>query len=146
MLNAAKSSFLGPNGAGKTTTVEMLVGLRKPTSGGATGLEYDMVKDRNEIKKRIGVLLQSFNTYDRLTVKENIEYFADVFDCRPGVDSLIQLFDLGDKRNVQFKNLSGGLKQRLGIAVALVNDPEIIFLDEPSSGLDPTAQTQQQTS
>jgi len=132
-------AFLGPNGAGKTTTVEMLVGLRKPTSGGATVLGFDMIKERKEIKKRIGVLPQSFNTYDRLTVKENIEYFAGVFDCRPNVDELIKLVDLEDKKKEQFKNLSGGLKQRLGIAVALVNDPEIVFLDEPSSGLDPKA-------
>jgi ABC-2 type transport system ATP-binding protein len=132
-------AFLGPNGAGKTTTVEMLVGLRKPTSGGARVLGFDIVKEQKEIKKRIGVLPQSFNTYDRLTVKENIEYFAGVFDSRPDVDGLIKLVDLEDKKKEQFKNLSGGLKQRLGIAVALVNDPEIVFLDEPTSGLDPKA-------
>ncbi len=132
-------AFLGPNGAGKTTTVEMLVGLRKPTGGRANVLGFDIVKEQKEIKKRIGVLPQSFNTYDRLTVKENIEYFAGVFDSRPDVDGLIKLVDLEDKKKVQFKNLSGGLKQRLGIAVALVNDPEIVFLDEPSSGLDPKA-------
>jgi ABC-2 type transport system ATP-binding protein len=132
-------AFLGPNGAGKTTTVEMLVGLRKPTSGGASVLGFDIVKEQNEIKKRIGVLPQSFNTYDRLTVKENIEYFAGMFDCRPDVNGLIKLVDLEDKTKEQFKNLSGGLKQRLGIAVALVNDPEIVFLDEPTSGLDPKA-------
>ncbi len=132
-------AFLGPNGAGKTTTVEMLVGLRKPTSGGAHVLGFDVVKEQKEIKKRIGVLPQSFNTYDRLTVKENIEYFAGVFDSHPDVEGLIKLVDLEDKAKEQFKNLSGGLKQRLGIAVALVNDPEIVFLDEPSSGLDPKA-------
>jgi ABC-2 type transport system ATP-binding protein len=132
-------AFLGPNGAGKTTTVEMLVGLRKPTSGGASVLGFDIVKEQNEIKKRIGVLPQSFNTYDRLTVKENIEYFAGMFDCRPDVNGLIKLVDLEDKTKEQFKKLSGGLKQRLGIAVALVNDPEIVFLDEPTSGLDPKA-------
>ncbi|MBN1244711.1 ABC transporter ATP-binding protein [Candidatus Bathyarchaeota archaeon] len=132
-------AFLGPNGAGKTTTVEILVGLRKPTSGGATVLGFDIAKDLKEIKKRIGVLPQSFNTYDRLTVKENIEYFAGMFDSRPDVDGLIKLVDLEDKKKEQFRNLSGGLKQRLGIAVALVNDPEVVFLDEPTSGLDPKA-------
>ena len=132
-------AFLGPNGAGKTTTVEILVGLRKPTSGGATVLGFDIAKDREEIKKRIGVLPQSFNTYDRLTVKENIEYFAGMFDSSPDFDGLIKLVDLEDKKKDQFRNLSGGLKQRLGIAVALVNAPEVVFLDEPTSGLDPKA-------
>lgn len=132
-------AFLGPNGAGKTTTVEILVGLRKPTRGRAYVLGFDIAKDQKEIKKRIGVLPQSFNTYDRLTVKENIEYFAGMFDSQPDVDGLIKLVDLEDKKKEQFKNLSGGLKQRLGIAVALVNDPEVVFLDEPTSGLDPKA-------
>jgi ABC-2 type transport system ATP-binding protein len=132
-------AFLGPNGAGKTTTVEILVGLRKPTSGRAHVLGFDIAKDQKEIKKRIGVLPQNFNTYDRLTVKENIEYFAGMFDSRPDVDGLIKLIDLEDKKKEQFRNLSGGLKQRLGIAVALVNDPEMVFLDEPTSGLDPKA-------
>jgi ABC-2 type transport system ATP-binding protein len=132
-------AFLGPNGAGKTTTVEILVGLRKSTSGRAHVLGFDIAKDQKEIKKRIGVLPQSFNTYDRLTVKENIEYFAGMFDSQPDVDGLIKLVDLEDKKKEQFKNLSGGLKQRLGIAVALVNDPEVVFLDEPTSGLDPKA-------
>lgn len=132
-------AFLGPNGAGKTTTVEMLECLRKPTSGKAHVLGYDISKDQANIKKRTGVLPQDFYTYERLTVKETIEYFAGMFNKHPDVDELIKLVDLEDKKNVQFKHLSGGLKQRLGIAVALVNDPELIFLDEPTAGLDPKA-------
>lgn len=132
-------AFLGPNGAGKTTTVEMLECLRKPTSGKAYVLGYDISKDQANIKKRTGVLPQDFYTYERLTVRETIEYFAGMFNKHPDVDELIKLVDLEDKKNVQFKHLSGGLKQRLGIAVALVNDPELIFLDEPTAGLDPKA-------
>jgi ABC-2 type transport system ATP-binding protein len=132
-------AFLGPNGAGKTTTVEMLECLRKPTSGKAFVLGSDISKDKEEIKKRTGVLPQDFYTYERLTVKETIQYFAGMFNSHPDVDGLIKLVDLEDKKNAQFKHLSGGLKQRLGIAVALVNDPELIFLDEPTSGLDPKA-------
>ena len=132
-------AFLGPNGAGKTTTVEMLECLRKPTSGKAFVLGLDIAKDQMEIKKRTGVLPQDFYTYERLTVKETIQYYAGMFNSRPDVDGLIKLVDLEDKRNVLFKHLSGGLKQRLGVAVALVNDPEVVFLDEPTSGLDPKA-------
>jgi ABC-2 type transport system ATP-binding protein len=132
-------AFLGPNGAGKTTTVEMLECLRKPTSGKAFVLGSDISKDQEEIKKRTGVLPQDFYTYERLTVKETIQYFAGMFNSHPDVDGLIKLVDLEDKKNAQFKHLSGGLKQRLGLAVALVNDPELIFLDEPTSGLDPKA-------
>jgi ABC-2 type transport system ATP-binding protein len=132
-------AFLGPNGAGKTTTVEMLECLRKPTGGKAYVLGYDISKDGENIKKRTGVLPQDFATYDRLTVKETIQYFAGMFDSHPDIDGLIKQVDLEDKKNTLFRNLSGGLKQRLGIAVALVNDPELIFLDEPTSGLDPKA-------
>jgi len=132
-------AFLGPNGAGKTTTVEILECLRKPTSGKAYVLGFDIEKNQREIKRRTGVLPQSFYTYERLTVKETIQYYAGVFDAKPDVDELIRLVDLTDKKNVLFRKLSGGLRQRLGIAVALVNDPEIVFLDEPTAGLDPKA-------
>ena len=132
-------AFLGPNGAGKTTTVEMLECLRKPTSGKAYVLGYDISKDGEKIRKKTGVLPQDFASYDRLTVKETIQYFAGMFDSHPDVDGLIKQVDLEDKKNALFRNLSGGLKQRLGIAVALVNDPELIFLDEPTAGLDPKA-------
>lgn len=132
-------AFLGPNGAGKTTTVEMLECLRKPTSGKAFVLGLDIAKDQMAIKRKTGVLPQDFYTYERLTVRETIQYYAGMFNSRPDVEGLIKLVDLEDKKNVLFKHLSGGLKQRLGIAVALVNDPEVIFLDEPSAGLDPKA-------
>ena len=132
-------SFLGPNGAGKTTTVEILECLRKPTSGSAYVLGFDISKDQDEIKKRIGVLPQEFNTFDSLTVRENLQYFAGMFGSSVDIDRLIKLVDLEDKRNEQYKKLSGGLKQRLGVAMALVNDPEVVFLDEPTAGLDPKA-------
>jgi ABC-2 type transport system ATP-binding protein len=132
-------AFLGPNGAGKTTTVEMLECLRKPTSGKAFVLGLDIAKDQMAIKKKAGVLPQDFYTYERLTVRETIQYYGGMFDSHPDVDGLLKLVDLEDKKNVLFKHLSGGLKQRLGIAVALVNNPELIFLDEPSAGLDPKA-------
>jgi ABC-2 type transport system ATP-binding protein len=92
-------AFLGPNGAGKTTTVEMLECLRKPTSGKAYVLGYDISKDQANIKKRTGVLPQDFYTYERLTVKETIEYFAGMFNKHPDVDELIKLVDLEDKKN-----------------------------------------------
>jgi len=132
-------SLLGPNGAGKTTTVEILECLRRPTSGRAYVLGFDISKDQDEIKKRIGVLPQEFNTFDSLTVRENLQYFAGMFGSSVDIDGLIKLVDLEDKRNEQYKKLSGGLKQRLGVAMALVNDPEVVFLDEPTSGLDPKA-------
>ncbi|MFH0897050.1 MAG: ABC transporter ATP-binding protein [Candidatus Bathyarchaeota archaeon] len=132
-------AFLGPNGAGKTTTVEILECLRKPTSGKAYVLGLDTAKNPSDIKKRTGILPQNFNTFERLTVRETIQYYASLFNARPDIDELIRLVDLEDKKNVLFRNLSGGLKQRLGIAVSLVNDPEVVFLDETSAGLDPKA-------
>ncbi len=132
-------SLLGPNGAGKTSTVEVLECLRTPTSGRSFVLGFDISKDQDEIKKRIGVLPQEFNTFDSLTVRENLQYFAGMFGSSVDVEGLIKLVDLEDKRDEQYKKLSGGLKQRLGVAMALVNDPEIVFLDEPTAGLDPKA-------
>jgi ABC-2 type transport system ATP-binding protein len=132
-------AFLGPNGAGKTTTVEMLECLRTPSSGTASVLGLDIAKDQSEIRKRIGVLPQKFNTFDRLTVRESLKYYAMMYENSQDVDELISSVDLADKANTQYKNLSGGLKQRVGVAIALVNDPQIVFLDEPTEGLDPKA-------
>jgi ABC-2 type transport system ATP-binding protein len=132
-------AFLGPNGAGKTTTVEMLECLKTPTSGSVSLLGLDLKKDEMAIKEKIGVLPQSFNAFDFLTVRENIDYFGQMYARRIDADQLIQMFDLAAKKNTQFKNLSGGLKQRVGIAISLINDPEVVFLDEPTTGLDPKA-------
>ena len=132
-------AFLGPNGAGKTTTVEILECLREPTGGEAEVLGFNIKKrtDQHEIRKRIGVLSQDFNTFDLLTVRENIEYFLSMYLKKGDPSELIKLVGLEDKTNALYKHLSGGLKKKLGIAIALVNDPELIFLDEPTTGLDP---------
>ncbi|HEY3274341.1 MAG TPA: ABC transporter ATP-binding protein [Methanocella sp.] len=132
-------AFLGPNGAGKTTTVEILECLKTPTAGTISVMGHDIRKDEQMIKETIGVMPQSFSAFEYLTVWENIDYFGQMYKKSVSVDGLIKTFDLVDKRDTLFKNLSGGLKQRVGIAIALVNDPEIVFLDEPTTGLDPRA-------
>jgi ABC-2 type transport system ATP-binding protein len=133
-------AFVGPNGAGKTTTVEIIDTIRTPTSGTVRLLGMDVTKRTRDILPRIGVLPQGFTSFDRITVTETIQYYSRLFSRRnPDVEGLIELVNLQDKSREQFQNLSGGLKQRLGIAVALVNDPEVVFLDEPTTGLDPRA-------
>jgi ABC-2 type transport system ATP-binding protein len=133
-------AFLGPNGAGKTTTVEIIETIRLPTSGKVSVLGMDVTRKKRDIVQRIGVLPQGFSSFDRVTVRESIQYYSRLFGGKTtDVDGLIELANLKDKSREQFKNLSGGLKQRLGIAIALVNDPEIVFLDEPTTGLDPRA-------
>lgn len=134
-------AFLGPNGAGKTTTVEILECIRSLTGGSAKVLGYDVTKkdDVEEIKKRIGVLPQAFSALDKLTVKENIDLIGDMYEKHLDIAEVIKLLDLEDKTNEKFENLSGGLKQRVGVAAALVSDPQLVFLDEPTTGLDPKA-------
>jgi ABC-2 type transport system ATP-binding protein len=133
-------ALLGPNGAGKTTTVEIIDTIRAPTSGKVTLLGMDVTKKKHDIVGRIGVLPQGFNSFDRITVRESLQYYSRLFCCRNAdIDGLIELVNLKEKSKEQYKNLSGGLRQRLGIAIALVNDPEVVFLDEPTTGLDPRA-------
>jgi ABC-2 type transport system ATP-binding protein len=133
-------ALLGPNGAGKTTTVEIIDTIRPPTSGRVFLLGMDVTKKKLDIVRRIGVLPQGFNSFDRITVRETLQYYSRLFSCRNSdIAGLIELVNLEDKANEQYKNLSGGLRQRLGIAIALVNDPEVVFLDEPTTGLDPRA-------
>ncbi len=134
-------AFLGPNGAGKTTTVEILECIRPLTDGSARVCGYDVTKgsEVKEIKKRIGVLPQDFNALDKLSVKENISLIGDMYDKHLSIDEVIKTLNLEDKANAKFDSLSGGLKQRVGVAAALVSDPQLVFLDEPTTGLDPKA-------
>ena len=132
-------AFLGPNGAGKTTVVEILECLRSPTSGSVSLMGLDTRRNAGKIKSLIGVLPQSFSALDWLTVWENLDYFAHLYPKHVDIDALIEMFGLTEKRNIPFKQLSGGQKQRVGIAISLVSDPEIVFLDEPTTGLDPKA-------
>ena len=131
--------LLGPNGAGKTTTVEILEGLRAPDDGQATVLGVDVAKGADALKPRIGVSLQTAALYPKLTVVEVIDLFRSFYPKPRPTDELIDLLELGERRNAQTQVLSGGQRQRLSIALALVNDPELVFLDEPTTGLDPAA-------
>lgn len=131
--------FLGPNGAGKTTAIEMLQGLRTPTSGEVTVLGLDLEADLYEIKDRIGVVPQSFSTFERLTVRENVSLIRDLHSDGLEVDEVLAKLDLEEYADQPFDSLSGGYQRRTGIAMALVSEPEILFLDEPTTGLDPAA-------
>jgi ABC-2 type transport system ATP-binding protein len=131
--------LLGPNGAGKTTTVEVLEGLRKPDGGSVSVLGLDVARDSAQVKPRIGVSLQNAALYPKLTVVELLDLFANFYPKSRTTDELIGLMDLGEKRKSRTQELSGGQKQRLSVALALVGDPELVFLDEPTTGMDPAA-------
>jgi ABC-2 type transport system ATP-binding protein len=131
--------LLGPNGAGKTTTVEVLEGLRAPDSGEVRVLGIDAVRHPDDLKARIGVSLQTAALYPKLTVVEVLDLFRGFYPRGRASGELIGLMDLGEKRNTRTADLSGGQRQRLSVALALVNDPELVFLDEPTTGMDPAA-------
>jgi ABC-2 type transport system ATP-binding protein len=131
--------LLGPNGAGKTTTVEVLEGLRAPDEGEVSVLGIDAVHRPDDLKERIGVSLQTAALYPRLTVVEVLDLFRSFYPRGRPSDELIGLMDLGEKRTTRTADLSGGQRQRLSVALALVNDPELVFLDEPTTGMDPAA-------
>jgi ABC-2 type transport system ATP-binding protein len=131
--------LLGPNGAGKTTTVEVLEGLQKPDGGSVTVLGVDVLRNPHVLKARIGVSLQNAALYPKLTVIELLDLFATFYPKSRPSDDLIQLMDLGEKRKSRTQELSGGQKQRLSVALALIGDPELVFLDEPTTGMDPAA-------
>ena len=131
--------LLGPNGAGKTTTVEILEGLRSPDSGEVSVLGVDVTRAADELKPRIGVSLQTASLYPKLTVTEVIDLFRAFYPQARSTKDLIDALELGERQNAQTRELSGGQRQRLTVALALVNDPELVFLDEPTTGLDPAA-------
>lgn len=134
--------LLGPNGAGKTTTVECIEGLRQPDSGAISVLGQSYRGGENGIKQRIGIQLQMTGLYPKLTVVELLRLFSSFYQKALPVDDLVRLVSLEDKRDTYSKDLSGGQRQRLSLALALVNDPELIFLDEPTTGLDPQSRRQ----
>lgn len=132
-------AFLGPNGAGKTTTVEIIESIRKPTGGVVNLLGKDIKTNFHEVKNKIGILPQEFHSFELLTVRETLVYFSKLYEKQADIDEIIEAMDLKSHAKSLYKNLSGGLKQRVGVAISLVNDPEVIFLDEPTTGLDPKA-------
>ena len=134
--------LVGPDGAGKTTTIRMLCGLVKPDSGSAKVLDLDIVKDRNKIKDQIGYLSQRFSLYGDLTVDENIEFFAEIHNVanyEERRNELLEFTRLIPFRDRLADNLSGGMKQKLALACSLIHRPQILFLDEPTTGVDPVS-------
>ncbi|MFI5274300.1 MAG: ATP-binding cassette domain-containing protein [Ktedonobacterales bacterium] len=136
--------MLGPNGAGKSTTIEMVEGLRVPDSGSVTVLNMQQPRDARNIKRRIGIQLQATALYPRLSVTEILNLFQTFYPGQKTLptNELIAMVDLDEKRSTRSKELSGGQKQRLSVALSLVNDPDLLFLDEPTTGMDPQARRQ----
>jgi ABC-2 type transport system ATP-binding protein len=131
--------FLGPNGAGKTTTLEIIEGLQSPTAGRTSVLGLDSVRDRDRMKQRIGVQLQAGAYFDYLTLEEILDLFGSFYPKQVPPASLLDKVGLSEKRKALVKELSGGQAQRFSIVASMVNDPEVVFLDEPTTGLDPQA-------
>lgn len=134
--------FLGPNGAGKTTTIRMLLGLLTPTSGTAKVIGFDVVKESEALRQRIGYMSQKFSLYNDLTVEENLNFYGGVYGVRgkklkERKQYVLQMAGLTGRERELTKNLSGGWKQRLALGVAIIHEPEALFLDEPTAGVDP---------
>jgi ABC-2 type transport system ATP-binding protein len=129
--------LLGPNGAGKTSTVEILEGLRPRTAGDVKVLEFDPDRQKQKLKNQIGVCLQATNLPDKITVHEALKLFGAFYSRTVDGEALLKRLQLWEKKDAYYATLSGGQKQRLAIALALINDPQMLFLDEPTSGLDP---------
>ncbi|MGD0198891.1 MAG: ABC transporter ATP-binding protein [Solirubrobacteraceae bacterium] len=131
--------LLGPNGAGKTTTTEILEGYRSRDGGTVTVLGMDPADGQRTLRERVGIVLQACGVQANLTVAELIEMYGRYYERRRGVDELIELVELDAKRDTRASDLSGGQRRRLDLALALVGDPELLFLDEPTTGFDPAA-------
>lgn len=134
--------FLGPNGAGKTTTIRMLLGLLIPTSGAASVVGFDVIKEPEAMRKRIGYMSQKFSLYNDLTVEENLNFYGGVYGVRgrrlqERKDYILKMAGLVGRERELTRNLSGGWKQRLALGAAIIHEPEALFLDEPTAGVDP---------
>lgn len=146
-LNVGKGEifgFLGPNGAGKSTTIRILCGLLAPSQGRASVNGFDVASQPEQVKQSIGYMSQKFSLYDDLMVEENLEFFCGVYGVRKDIraeriESALSMADLLDKRSMKTSLLPGGWKQRLALGAAILHDPPILFLDEPTSGVDPIA-------
>jgi ABC-2 type transport system ATP-binding protein len=131
--------LLGPNGAGKTTTIEIMEGLRERDGGDVKVLGFDPWKNGYQLHKKIGVIPQEFTFFEKTTPREAIIYYADLFNVKVNPDEILKEVLLEESAKVNFDSLSGGQKQKTGLALSLVNSPELLFLDEPTTGLDPNA-------
>ncbi|HEV3331652.1 MAG TPA: ABC transporter ATP-binding protein [Bryobacteraceae bacterium] len=146
-LNVRKGEifgFLGPNGAGKSTTIRVLCGLLTPTSGRASVADFDVATDPEQVRRNIGYMSQKFSLYDDLSVEQNIDFFTGMYGVprerrKERKDYVLQMANLTERRNALTATLSGGWKQRLALGCAILHDPPVVFLDEPTSGVDPIA-------